>query len=66
MLESVRGIIRNFVKDPNDAEKLATEITVVFADVIKQEIGSQYWLAGNWRPIVMLLISAGLVAKSIK
>lgn len=65
MLESVRGIVRNFVKDPNDAEKLATEITVVFADVIKQEIGSQYWLAGNWRPIVMLLISAGLVAKSI-
>lgn len=63
--KTIRDIIRNFKLDPNDADKLATEITVVFADVIKQEIGSQYWLAGNWRPIVMLLISVGLVVKSI-
>ena len=65
MLESVRGIIRNFVQDPNDADKLATEITIAFADVLKQEIGSQYWLAGNWRPIVMLMIALALAVKSV-
>ena len=62
---TVRDIIRNYKLDPNDSEKLAAEITLAFADVLKQEIGSQYWLAGNWRPLVMLLIAAGLTAKSI-
>ena len=62
---TVKDIVRNFVRDPNDADKLAAEITVAFADVLKQEIGSQYWLAGNWRPIVMLLIALGLTVKSI-
>ena len=62
---TVKDIVRNFVRDPNDADKLAAEITVAFADVLKQEIGSQYWLAGNWRPIVMLLIALALTVKSI-
>ena len=62
---TIRDIIRNYKLDPNEANKLASEITVAFADVLKQEIGSQYWLAGNWRPLVMLLIAAGLTAKSI-
>ena len=62
---TVKDIIRNFVKDPNDADKLATEITVAFADIIKTELGSQYWLAANWRAIVMLLIAVGLTIKTI-
>lgn len=62
---TIRDIVRNFVRDPNEADKLATQITVVFADVLKQEIGSQYWLAGNWRPVVMLLIALALAVKSI-
>jgi len=62
---TVKDIVRNFVRDPNTQDKLAAEITLAFADVLKQEIGSQYWLAGNWRPLVMLLIAAGLTAKSI-
>lgn len=62
---TVKDIVRNFVRDPNDADKLATEITLAFGEVLKQEIGSQYWLAGNWRPIVMLLIALALTVKSV-
>jgi hypothetical protein len=65
MFTTVKDIVRNFVRDPNDADKLATEITMAFADIVKTEIGSQYWLAGNWRPIVMLMIALALVIKTI-
>lgn len=65
VFKTVRDIIRNFKVDPNDADKLATEITLAFSGVIKSEIESRYWLAGNWRPLVMLLIAAALAAKSI-
>lgn len=62
---TVKEIIRNFVRDPNDADKLAAEITVAFADIIKTELGSSHWLAANWRAIVMLLIAVSLTIKTI-
>jgi len=62
---TVRDIVRNFVRDPNDADKLASEITVAFSGIVKAEVESRYWLAGNWRPIVMLLIAVGLIAKTV-
>jgi hypothetical protein len=62
---TVKDIIRNFVRDPNDADKLAAEITSAFADIIKTELGSQHWLAANWRAIVMLLIALSLTIKTI-
>lgn len=61
----IQKIVRNFVKDPNDADQCATQIVLTFADVLKQEIGSQYWLPANWRPLVMLLIATGLTVKAI-
>lgn len=65
-LETIRGIVRNFVKDPNDAERLATEIVVAFAGVVKSEIESRFWLAANWRPLVMLLLAAGLAVRAMQ
>lgn len=65
-LETIRGIVRNFVKDPNDAERLATEIVVAFAGVVKAEIESRFWLAANWRPLVMLLLAAGLAVRAMQ
>lgn len=62
---TVRDIIRNFRLDPNEADKLATQITVAFADIIKTELGSQYWLAANWRAVVMLLIAVEFTVKSL-
>ena len=65
VFQTVRDIVRNFVRDPNDADKLATEITVAFSGLVKAEIESRYWLAGNWRPIVMLLIAIALAVKTV-
>ena len=65
IFESVRKIVRNFKLDPNDADKLAAEITVAFSGVVKSEVESRYWLAGNWRPIVMLIISGVIAVKSV-
>jgi hypothetical protein len=62
---TVRDIIRNFVRDPNDADKLAAEISLAVTGIVKAEIESRYWLAGNWRPIVMLLLAAVLAVKSV-
>lgn len=62
---TVKDIVRNFVRDPNEADKLAAEITVAFSGLIKSEIESRYWLAGNWRPIVMLLICVALGTKTV-
>jgi hypothetical protein len=62
---TVKDIIRNFVKDPNDADKLAAEITSAFADIVKTELGSRHWLAANWRAIVMLLIAASMTIKTV-
>lgn len=65
LFTTARDIVRNFVRDPNDADKLAAEITVAFSGIVKAEVESRYWLAGNWRPIVMLLIAVGLTVKSV-
>jgi len=62
---TIKDIIRNFVRDPNESDKLATQLMIVFSDVVKAELASSYWLAGNWRALVMLLITAGLTVKSI-
>ena len=65
MFTTVRDIVRNFVRDPNDADKLAAEITVAFSGIVKTEVESRYWLAGNWRPIVMLILAGVLAVKSV-
>ena len=65
LFTTARDIVRNFVRDPNDADKLAAEITVAFSGLVKSEIESRYWLAGNWRPIVMLLIALALAVKTV-
>lgn len=65
MFATLRDIIRTFVRDPNEADRLATQLMAVFADVVKTEISGAYWLAGNWRAIVMLLIAIGLTVRYI-
>ncbi|MDD8011859.1 MAG: hypothetical protein PHX05_00075 [Acidobacteriota bacterium] len=65
MFETTRDILRGIFGDKAEADKAAAEITLRFADVIQAELGGRYWLAGNWRAIVMLLIAAGLLVKSV-
>lgn len=62
---TVRDIIRNFVRDPNDADKLAAEISLAVTGIVKAEIESRYWLAANWRPCVMLVLALVLAVKSV-
>lgn len=62
---TIRDIVRNFVRDPNDADKLAAEISLAVTGIVKAEVESRYWLAGNWRPIVMLLIAGVIAVKSV-
>jgi hypothetical protein len=65
IFSTIRDIVRNFVRDPNDADKLAAEISLAVTGLVKAEVESRYWLAGNWRPIVMLLIAGVIVVKSV-
>lgn len=65
VFSTVRDIIRNFKLDPNDADKLAAEISLAVTGIVKAEVESRYWLAGNWRPIVMLLIAGVIAVKSV-
>jgi hypothetical protein len=65
IFSTIRDIVRNFVRDPNDADKLAAEISLAVTGLVKAEVESRYWLAGNWRPIVMLLIAGVIAVKSV-
>lgn len=62
---TVKDIVRNFVRDPNDADKLAAEIALAVTGIVKAEVESRYWLAGNWRPLVMLLIALALAVRYV-
>jgi len=65
LFTTIKDIVRNFVRDPNDADKVASEIMLAVNETVKAEIGSQYWLAGNWRAIVMLIICVDMSVKTV-
>jgi hypothetical protein len=60
-------VINKVWPDASEAEKQKMQYMLAVytsqADILKTEIASQHWLAANWRPIVMLVFTALVVAR---
>ena len=67
-------LIRRFVPDPAEQAKAQMALTEALlaqqgaiekaaADIVKAEAESEHWLTATWRPIVMLVFTALIVAR---
>lgn len=66
--------LRRLFPDPAEAQKAQAELSMALltnageiekaaADIIATEAKSEHWLASSWRPIVMLVFTALIVAR---
>lgn len=66
-LDAGKTLIDKFWPDANEAErqKVQTFLAVFMAqaDIVKTEAASSHWLAANWRPVLMLVFGALIVAR---
>lgn len=70
----VGDVIRRLFPDPAEAAKAQLEIQMELmkrqaeletaaADIVKAEAESEHWLTSSWRPILMLVFGALIVAR---
>lgn len=66
-LDAGKTLIDKFWPDAGEAErqKVQTFLAVFMAqaDIVKTEAASSHWLAANWRPVLMLVFGALIVAR---
>lgn len=67
-------VIRRLVPDQGEQGRIEAELSIALmqraqeiesaaADVVKTEAQSEHWLTATWRPIVMLTLTALIVAR---
>lgn len=66
-LEVGGKLIDKFWPDASEAEKAKQQqflaVFMAQADIVKTEAASSHWLAANWRPLMMLIFGALIVAR---
>ena len=66
VFDGIKGIVRNFVKDPNEADERAAQITMAVRGTIQAEAQNQFWLVACWRPVTMLMLGGYLMVQGIR
>ncbi len=67
-------VIRRLVPDQGEQGRIEAELSIALmqraqeietaaADIVKTEAASEHWLTATWRPVVMLVLTALIVAR---
>ena len=74
LLPDLGNILERYIPSPVERERAQQEMTLAMAnreadlqkaaaDIVKTEAASEHWLTATWRPIVMLVFTALIVAR---